>query len=118
MATYAITVPGSADYLLTLRIFVGGVARQVGLDEDRITDVKMAVSETATMALLADIDSLQMAVEHGGGALTVRMPLAGDLLGTDPEPLGVVRALLDDNVKIGDEQVVLRIETGQVHAGG
>ncbi|MBA2337974.1 MAG: hypothetical protein H0V96_09505 [Acidimicrobiia bacterium] len=117
-ATYAITVPGSADYLLTLRIFVGGVARQMGLDEDRITDLKMAVSEGATMALLDAVDSLQLSVEGGDGWVTVRMPMAGDRVDKNPEPLDVVRALLDGNVEIGDEQVVLRVEIGQVHAGG
>lgn len=119
MAAYAITVPGSADYLLTLRIFVGGVARQMGLDEDRITDLKMAVSEAATMAMLSKIDSLRLSMEGGAGWVTVRIPTAGDRVDKNPEPLDVMRALLDGNVEIGGGQVLLRVEVGgQVHAEG
>jgi len=51
--TFALSVPPEADQVRTTRLFAASIARLYGTDEDRVEDLKVAVSEAATNAIKA-----------------------------------------------------------------
>lgn len=97
-------MPATVDSLPVIRQVATGVAAACGMDEERLEDVRVAVTEACTNAV-------HHAYQGEPGVLTLAAWLAaGDLLlsvrdrgrgipeGDDPEALGllVVRALADD----------------------
>jgi hypothetical protein len=107
---YSIAVPGSADHLRVLRLFVGGVGRQAGLDDDRVADLKIAVSELAAAAVLAGAETVHLVVEHRDDSLTVTLP-ASPVTSTDGlDPIEVAGAVLDGTIEVRDGLVRLTVE--------
>lgn len=53
---FLLEIPAEAQYVGAARIFVGAVARQHGLDEDAVEDLKLVVSEACGAAVRADAD--------------------------------------------------------------
>jgi hypothetical protein len=67
---FEIDLPGDPAYVATARMFASSLARQVGVDEEMLDDLKLAVSEACARAL-----------GFGAGeALQVRAHLADDRL--------------------------------------
>ena len=53
MAAVEIAIPPRSVYVGVVRLAVATLARQAGLDEDRVDDLRIAVSEACTSAVLA-----------------------------------------------------------------
>ena len=53
MPAIEITIPPRSVYVAVVRLAVASLARNAGLDEDRVDDLRIAVSEACTNAVLA-----------------------------------------------------------------
>ena len=53
MPAIEIAIPPRSVYVGVVRLAVASLARQVGLDEDKVDDLRIAVSEACTNAVLA-----------------------------------------------------------------
>ncbi len=53
MAAVEIAIPPRSVYVGVVRLAVASLARNAGLDEDRVDDLRIAVSEACTSAVLA-----------------------------------------------------------------
>ena len=53
MPPVEIAIPPRSVYVGVVRLAVGSLARSAGLDEDRVDDLRIAVSEACTNAVLA-----------------------------------------------------------------
>ena len=53
MAAVEITIPPRSVYVGVVRLAVASLARQAGFDEDKVDDLRIAVSEACTNAVLA-----------------------------------------------------------------
>jgi serine/threonine-protein kinase RsbW len=51
--SFALEVPPDADQVRTARLFASAVARHFGVDEDRVEDLKVAISEATTNSINA-----------------------------------------------------------------
>ena len=51
--SFALEVPPNADQVRTARLFASAVARHFGADEDRVEDLKVAISEATTNSINA-----------------------------------------------------------------
>lgn len=51
--TFVLAVPPEPDQVRTARLFAAAIARHFGADEDRVEDLKVAVSEAATNSIKA-----------------------------------------------------------------
>ena len=51
--SFALEVPPEADQVRTARLFASAVARHFGADEDRVEDLKVAISEATTNSINA-----------------------------------------------------------------
>ncbi|MGH2813460.1 MAG: ATP-binding protein, partial [Actinomycetota bacterium] len=56
-ATFALDVPPDPDQVRTARLFAAAVARHFGADEERVEDLKVAISEAATNSIKAHRDA-------------------------------------------------------------
>ncbi len=57
MAVVEIEIPPRSPYVGVVRLAISSLARSVGLDEEKIDDLKIAVSEVCTNAVLAHEES-------------------------------------------------------------
>jgi serine/threonine-protein kinase RsbW len=57
MPAIEITIPPRSVYVGVVRLAVVSLARQTGLDEDKVDDLRIAVSEATTNAVLAHEES-------------------------------------------------------------
>ncbi len=55
--TFLLDVAPDFDQVRTVRLFAAAVARHYGVDEDRVEDVKVAISEAATNSIKAHRDA-------------------------------------------------------------
>ncbi|CAN5427301.1 MAG: ATP-binding protein [Acidimicrobiia bacterium] len=117
-ASYTITVPGTAEYLITLRLFVGAVARSAGLDEALVGDLKLAVSEIATAAMVSGLPAVDLIIEDGEGIVSIHLPKPVAPSDDDIDHLDVARALFDGSVESRDDQVVLTMASPGGEGGG
>jgi hypothetical protein len=95
-----------ASLIVTARLFASGLARLSGCGEERVEDVKLAVSEACTFALSAgeSTDSLTVDVHKDAHQLTFEVgpardaPSGGHDAGAAPLPQGLdlVRLIFDD----------------------
>lgn len=76
----SLEIPAEAAYVATARLFTGAVARSFGVAEERIDDLKLAVSEACTVVM-----------RGGAGSLLVRAQPRDQALGF--EVLGIGAAL-------------------------
>lgn len=80
---FSLRVPAAAAYVGTARIFGGAIARQAGLSEDDVDDVKLAISEACAAGVREDGDGTIGVVGERDGAI-----LAFEIVGEDiPPPL-------------------------------
>ena len=57
MAAVEIAIPPRSVYVGVVRLAIASLARQAGFDEDRVDDLRIAVSEACTSAVLAHEDA-------------------------------------------------------------
>jgi len=75
--TLTLTFPPVPAYVGTARLFVGAVARQYGVDEERVDDLKVAVSEACTSAIRLrgdGEDPVEVVVTTDQASLSVEIP--------------------------------------------
>lgn len=96
---FFLDVPPEADQVRTARLFAAAVARHYGADEDRVEDLKVAISEAATNSIKAHRnarvgDSIRISAEAAGDGLRFNVIDAGpgfsasDVLdANDPTPV-------------------------------
>jgi anti-sigma regulatory factor (Ser/Thr protein kinase) len=110
-------VPAEASFVSTVRIFAGAIGRQEGLDDERVDDLKLVVSEVAA-GLIGDGrhgPDARLVVEVGGDGGTLRVtcrgPASTDGDARDPAAdhrRRLLEAIVPDArwVLAGDEQIV------------
>jgi hypothetical protein len=109
---FEIELPGDPAYVATARMFASSLARQVGVEEEMLDDLKLAVSEACARALgfaaagdglrvkahLAE-DRLVFEIPQGSGSASP--PPTGDL--APGLSLELVTVLFDDAEVIQDD---------------
>ncbi|HVM12269.1 MAG TPA: ATP-binding protein [Actinomycetota bacterium] len=76
-------IPPIPAYVGTVRLFVAAVARQAGIEEDEVDDLKVMVSEACTGAIrnrseAASEEGVRVQMTPGDGTLLVEVPRAFD----------------------------------------
>jgi hypothetical protein len=117
-ARFTIQLPPDRAYVSAARLFAAAVARQAGVAEDLLDDIKVAIGEGAARALATAPDRpLSVVVEGADGRLTFAVAQGeppsvtpGDLTST-PTPqelaaglnLELITALFEDADVVGNE---------------
>ncbi len=123
---FSLRVPARADLIGTLRVFVSTIARHVGLDDDAIEDVKLAVSEACADPVEAGVDGpVELVIAADAAGLRVEIasrvwaegPAAPELPeGIDArtfDRVELVRALFADAERSDEDGIrVVRFSTG------
>lgn len=87
---FSLRIPASAAYVVTARIFAAAVARQAGMSEESVDDVKLAISEACAAGVRdGEEGTLGVVVERQGDHLEFEIvgedippPPADDLVAT------------------------------------
>lgn len=58
MTDVELAIPPRAEYVGVVRLAIAALARAAGADEDRVDDLKIAVSEACTNAVLSHADAV------------------------------------------------------------
>jgi serine/threonine-protein kinase RsbW len=100
VGTFFLDVPPEPDQVRTARLFAAAVARHFGADEDRVEDLKVAISEAATNSINAHqtarvSDPIRISAETAGDGLRFNVIDAGPGFassaplqdGNDPTPV-------------------------------
>jgi anti-sigma regulatory factor (Ser/Thr protein kinase) len=112
-------VPAEASFVSTVRIFAGAIGRQAGLQDERIDDLKLVVSEVAA-ELIGDgrhgphgVVVVEVEVEDATGTarVTCRGPAPSRQDGADPAAdhrRRLLEAIVPDTTwtRVDDEQLV------------
>lgn len=93
-----------ASLVVTARLFASGLARLAGCNDERVEDVKLAVSEACAFALSAgsSVDALTVDAHRDDRRLTFQVgpapdaPTGGGAVAALPEGLDLVRLIFDD----------------------
>ena len=111
MPTIEIAIPPRSVYVGVVRLTIATLARNVGLDEDRVDDLRIAVSEACTSAVLAheeagNHEAVVVMWQEEGGRLVIdvegRAPAPADVESEDSQGFStrsvLSQALLDSLV--------------------
>lgn len=114
---FRLEVPSDPAYLATARLFVASAFRLFGTDEERIADLKLAVSEAASAVLLRR-DHPTVTVEitrlSRGDLVAIGPLLPGDLSGDDLAPADVVSALFATaRIDAETKQLLILVESNR-----
>jgi serine/threonine-protein kinase RsbW len=77
----SLTIPAKAEYLVCFRLVLVGLARAGSIDEETLSDLKLAVTEACS-------NSVRHAYGDGGGSVTGRFELGEDYLAIEVEDDG------------------------------
>jgi len=77
----SLTTPAKAEYLVCFRLVLVGLARAGGIDEETLSDLKLAVTEACS-------NSVRHAYRDGGGSVTGRFELGDDYVAVEVEDDG------------------------------
>lgn len=83
----SIEIPPKPDYVGVVRLAIGALARAQGLDGDKVDDLRIAVSEACTHAVVANQEAgaaepICVRWSHGDGSVTIEVE---DHVGPAPE---------------------------------
>lgn len=81
-ARVSLVVPARAEYLVCFRLVLVGLARAGGIDEETLSDLKLAVTEACSNSVRHAYD------ENGGGHVTGRFELGESYLAIEVEDDG------------------------------
>lgn len=73
----SLRIAGGADHLSTARSFAGSIARVLGLDEGLRQDIRLAVSELATVLITSGVPEVRVVAEVGANLLLLRVQADG-----------------------------------------
>lgn len=119
---FSLKIPAAAAYVGTARIFAATIARQSGVSEEGVEDLKLAISEACAAGVRDEGEgAIGVLVERGGGALVFEIvgedlppPPSDDLVAT-PESFrrsvgyDVIRSLFPDAQILSDDDRAGRI---------
>jgi serine/threonine-protein kinase RsbW len=112
-AEIALTIPPKAEYLVFCRLVLAGLARAQEIDEEAVSDLKLAVTEACSNAIRhayggrAD-GSVAIRYELDPDAIAIEVVDEGSGFDLDPDPadlvelsedgmgLAIIRAVVDD----------------------
>ena len=131
-APFTLELAAEPSLVPTARLFAAGVARQAGCSEERVEDVKLAISEACAVVLHADATSVRIDARSGDGSVAfdigpvghrARFGDAGGVEASLPRGLDLIALVFEDarlESETGGELGVLRfsVATGQPHGGG
>ncbi len=113
---FKLIIPSSADHVATARLFIASLGRTLGLHAEVIDDLRLAVSEAVTAAILSARSSeVTISGTIGPEGVSVRVgPLSDNGAAGEPAPtdqpsldLGsIVRALFHNAAFEGDTLVI------------
>jgi serine/threonine-protein kinase RsbW len=74
----ALEIPAKPDYVGVVRLAVASLARKAGMDEERVDDLKIAVSEACTNAVMDAEEAkvgepIRVAVHDSGTTMTIEI---------------------------------------------
>lgn len=115
-------IPAEAAHVGTARIFAAAVARQAGVPEEQVDDLKLAISEACavgvrdegegTIVVHADVDGAEVAFEIVGE--DIPPPPADDLVAT---PESFRRTMGYDVIRSLFPEAAFLSETGSIRFG-
>ncbi len=83
---FELEVPARPEHIATARIFIGALGRRLGLDEERVADVKLALSEAATLAVAGGVSVMRVVAVAGVEGLEIEVgPLDPQEEDIDPD---------------------------------
>jgi serine/threonine-protein kinase RsbW len=71
------TIPARAEYVAVIRLVTAGIAGRMSFSFDDIEDLKIAVGEVCTAAVLAGGPAVQLRFDIGGDELKIRVAHGG-----------------------------------------
>lgn len=108
---FELEVPARAEHIATARIFTGALGRRLGLDEEMVSDLKLALSEAATMAVDGGAATLRVVAVAGDEGIEIQLgPVGPQPPSDDPEvPSGmdVIGSLFPDSTAEPDDDCVI-----------
>lgn len=111
-----LVVPATAQYLALVRLVVGAAARVIGLNDDNVADIKVALSEASTNVIRHAYRSgghqrrqvIEVTCYEHGGSLVIEVVDHGDGMPLPPPAseglgFGIIGSLMDKvNVETGE----------------
>lgn len=82
---FSLEIPADPAYVATARLFSAAVGRQLGLEEERVDDLKLAISEACIVVM-----------REGSGTILLRMNARDGGLGFELFGSGTVAATLEE----------------------
>lgn len=76
-------VPAEGSFVSTVRIFAGAIGRRSDFDDERIDDLKLALSEIASGMIAEGTEARSLAVEIASDDRGLHVRVTGPLTGTD-----------------------------------
>ena len=101
-------IAGDAANLTTARSFVGSIGRVLGLDDGHRHDLRLAVSELATMAITSGSKELTLEVRFDGQTPVLRLSIDG-ISSAPPHLYEFLGALLDESAWSAAEPWAIRL---------
>ena len=109
---YRLVVSAKASSVAAARLFVGVVARTAGSDEELIEDLKLAVSEALTAAVLdKSAEELSVSMDPRTHTLVVA-PVMEHALSQDSLAMIVISELFSEAV-VADDRLEIRFGAGE-----
>ena len=130
-APFKLELAAEPSLLPTARLFAAGVARQAGCSEERVEDVKLAISEACGVALGAEATSIRIEARSADGGVVfdigpIRDPAGPvDIGGVEtplPRGLDLIALVFEDAhlepTKDGERGVIRFSAAERARAGG
>jgi hypothetical protein len=98
---FTLDVRALPDRIVTVRVFVGAVARQLGCSDKDAEDARLAASEACSQAIVDDDNSsgtLSVAADRAGDAVRFTISRRPSQRATGPRPQGSQEARAPDAV--------------------
>ncbi len=105
MEKIKLSLPAMAEYTTTLRLFASGVATRLGLDVERMEDIKLVVSEMMIMSIKDEMDLFEMSIKVEEDALVIKAAVSKDA--KDDMSIKIMEALADE-IDINGESIRLK----------
>ncbi|MGZ8786323.1 MAG: ATP-binding protein [Acidimicrobiia bacterium] len=89
----SLRIAGDPDHLATARSFAGSIARVLGLDERHRQDIRLAVSELATVLIRSGVSEVRFVAEADDNKPLLRLQTNGSMPSIPSETSGLLTAI-------------------------
>ncbi|MGH2661531.1 MAG: ATP-binding protein [Actinomycetota bacterium] len=83
---FALELPADPAYLATARLFASTLARQLEVDEERIEDLKLAISEACAAGIRSGAGPVELSAIHRDWRLSFEVNVRGSRKEPAPSP--------------------------------